>query len=41
LYWRIASSTSCPFRGFLSSAVKIGIPFRNRTRSRLFSLAAL
>jgi hypothetical protein len=38
LYWRIASSTSWPLSGFLSSAVKSGTPFKKRTRSRHFSL---
>ena len=26
MYWRMASSMSCPVSGFLISAVKIGMP---------------
>ena len=37
----MASSTVWPLSGFLSSAVKSGMPFRNSTRSRLFSFLAL
>jgi len=37
----MASSTSWPFRRFFNSAVKIGMPFKNGTRSRLFSFFTL
>ena len=32
----MASSTVCPVSGFLSSAVKMGMPFRKSPRSTLF-----
>ena len=37
----MASCTSWPLSGFLSSAVKMGTPFRKRARSRLWSVCSL